>query len=537
VTRGLSEKPMPGLNMSTNRRLPFQETALAAPEHRTFLTATGITKGFPGVVALKDINLDVQVSEIHAIVGENGAGKSTLIKILSGVYQPDRGELQVRGEHVTIPDPMAATRLGIATVPQESQLVPYLSVAENVFLGRLPKKRSRRVDVAERDRRAAELLRVLGCQLNVRAAVDGLSAAHAQMVTIARALAVEAKLLILDEPTASLSPNESAALFEVMQRLRSQGVSIIYISHRLDEVFKLADRITVLRDGRVIDTRPTAEANMGQVVTMMVGRPQDELFVRSSRPDLGDEVLSVRKVSVGTVVRDVSLTVRRGEVVGLFGLVGSGRTELVRAIIGADSRTGGEIVMDGRTIRRSTVRRSVRAGMGLAPENRKRDGLIQLLSVRDNIMLSANALTGNPIYRPKRVRSTAQRFVERLGIKVARIDGPVGVLSGGNQQRVVIAKLLAAAPGVLILDEPTQGVDVGAKAEIYRLISDLLDNGLGVLLVSSDLPEVLGISDRVLVMREGEIVAHLSGAEATEDSVGRAAIGLAATPQQAGEAT
>jgi ribose transport system ATP-binding protein len=489
-----------------------------------------IHKSFPGVHALDDVSLDIQQGEIHAIVGENGAGKSTLIKILSGIYRPDAGAVLVDGSPVTIASPHAATKLGISAVQQESQLVPYLSIAENVMLGRQPRRRFFRIDRAQRDRRAREILDRLGVDLDVRAPVEGLSSAHAQMVTIARAISVEARVVILDEPTASLSQREVESLFDVVRQLRRDHISVIYISHRLEEVFELADRVSVLRDGRLIATSNVDGTTIDDVVVMMIGRAPKDLFVRARRSAPGAPVLEVRDARVGNVVRGVSLQVRAGELVGLYGIVGSGRTELVRAIFGADRLSAGEIKLDGRPVQRSTPRRSVRAGLGLAPENRKRDGLVLDLSVRDNIALARIGMPDPFLYRPKAVRRLAYQFVQTLGIRVANVDRPAAELSGGNQQRVVIAKWLTLRPRVLILDEPTQGIDIGAKAEIYRIISDLLNDGVAVLMVSSDLPEVVRMADRVLVMRRGQLVDEFAQDFATEDAVGRSALGASGSP-------
>ena len=491
------------------------------------LSVSGLHKSFPGVHALDDVSLEILPGEVHAIVGENGAGKSTLIKILSGVYTPDAGSVAVDGHQVAVANPHVATQLGITAVHQDSQLVPYLSVAENVFLGHQPG--GVRVDFRERDHRARQVLNELDASLDVLAPVEGLSAAQAQMVAIARAMSVQARTFIFDEPTASLSPREADALFRVIHRLRQRGISIIYISHRLEEVFAFADRLTVLRDGRRIATRSITETTIDDVVSMMIGRSPQELFVRGERPEPGAPVLSVRDLSVGQAVRNVSLEVRAGELVGLFGLVGSGRTELVRAIFGADPVTAGQVWVGDRLLSRANPRSSMKAGLGLAPEDRKRDGLILDMAVRDNIALGRISLANEVLYRPTSMRRFAQDLVQRLGIKVADVDGPVRVLSGGNQQRVVIAKWLSLKPRVLILDEPTQGIDVGAKAEIYRILSDLLSDGIAVLMVSSDLQEIVQIADRILIMRRGEIVGEFSHTDATEDSVGRTALGAERT--------
>jgi rhamnose transport system ATP-binding protein len=489
------------------------------------LDVKGIDKSFPGVHALREVSFDVLPGEVHALVGENGAGKSTLIKILSGVYKPDAGEIHVDGEVVTIPDPHAAATLGVSAVQQERHLVPLLSVAENMFLGREPRRGGLAIDFRERDRQAARILGHLGEGIDVRRPVERLSTAQRQMLAIGRAVSSEARVVIFDEPTASLSRRETESLFQAIRGLAEQGIAIIYVSHRLEEIFEIAGRVTVLRDGEVVGTRSTGDVTADEVIAMMIGRPPSDLFVRGDRPTPGAPLLEVRDLSLSELVKDVSLVVRAGELVVLAGLVGSGRTELVRGIFGADRIVAGTILFEGREIKAGSPRGSVRLGVGLAPEDRKGQGLVLPMSVKENIGLARTATKLLRWYDPRRIARLAARFVEALQIKVASIDRPVRLLSGGNQQRVVIAKWLATDPRILILDEPTQGIDVGAKGEIYRLISELLGKGLGILMVSSDLPEVVAVADRILVMRRGRIVAEFDHAQATEELVARAALG------------
>jgi len=494
------------------------------------LRVTDVSKYFPGVQALKAVSLEFGVGEVHALVGENGAGKSTLIKILSGVYQPDSGSVELDGRVVTIPNPHAANSLGIETVPQEIHLVPLLSVAENIFLGRQPRRRVL-IDEARRNKEARRILDDLEVQIDPEMPAGGLSAAKRQMVSIARALSTDARVIIFDEPTASLSQPEATVLFATIRRLKRRGMSVIYISHRLQEIFEIADRVTVLRDSAVIDTLDVEGANVDQIIAMMIGRERSQLFVRSEFTQPGDTVLKVEGLSVGAFVRDVSFEVRAGELLTLAGLVGSGRTEVVRAIYGADRIESGRIDFLGRPVKIRSPTDSLGLGIGLAPEDRRKDGLVLPMSVRENIVLAAINSPKNPLARPwysiRRVREVAARFVQILHIKLARLDQPARALSGGNQQKVVIAKWMATDSRLLILDEPTQGVDVGAKAEIYKLIGEFLRNGMAILMVSSDLSEVVAVSDRVLVMHRGRIVAEFDRQGISEEGVARAAVGQA----------
>jgi ribose transport system ATP-binding protein len=489
------------------------------------LEASAVNKSFPGVRALDGVDFALRSGEVHALVGENGAGKSTLIKILCGIYHPDSGEIRVDGETVTIASAQDAQRLGIAPVHQEIHLVPLLSVAENIFLGRQPLRSRGWIDRGGMERQAAETLQSLGIRVDVRALVTDLSVAQRQMVSIARALTSHARVIILDEPTASLSERETTILFEIIRLLKERGVAIIYISHRLEEIFAIADRVTVMRDGRVIGTKPVADTRLDQIIAMMVGRQMSELFRKEEVP-IGSPVLEVDHLTVEGILRDISFTLHRGEILGLAGLVGAGRSELARAIFGADRYDGGNVLLEGRPLRARHPRQAVTRGVGLAPEDRKQQGLIMGLPVAQNITL-AN------LFRRQRLgffslsaeRKTAETYVRRLGIRTPDVDRQVAFLSGGNQQRVVIARWLETRPKVLILDEPTQGVDVGAKAEIHGLMVELARAGVGILLISSDLPEVLQMSDRVLVMHEGRITGRFSREQATQEMVMRSATG------------
>jgi ABC-type sugar transport system ATPase subunit len=489
------------------------------------IEASAISKSFPGVRALDAVDFTLRAGEVHALVGENGAGKSTLIKIFSGVYQPDSGEIRVDGQPVAIGSAQESQALGIVPVHQEIHLVPLLSVAENIFLGRQPLRGRGFIDHAGMERQAAEILEGLGIRVDVRALVTDLSVARRQMVSIARALSSNARVIILDEPTASLSERETQILFEIIRRLKERGVAVIYISHRLEEIFAIADRVTVMRDGRIVGTQPVTETRLEQIIAMMVGREMSELFRKEEVP-IGAPVLQVDDLCVAGVLRDVSFTLHQGEILGLAGLVGAGRSELARAIFGADRYDRGNVLLEGRPLRARHPRDAVARGVGLAPEDRKQQGLIMGLPVAQNITL-ANLFRRQRLgfFSLRAEKQTAETYVKRLGIRTPDVERQVAFLSGGNQQRVVIARWLETRPKVLILDEPTQGVDVGAKAEIHGLMVELARAGVGILLISSDLPEVLQMSDRVLVMHEGRITGRFSRQEATQEMVMRSATG------------
>ena len=494
------------------------------------LAALRIHKRFPGVQALDDVSLDVSPGEVLALVGENGAGKSTLMKILAGAIHPDEGTIRVDGQAVTLSGPGHAQNLGMGIIYQELSLVDALSVGEIVFLGDLPRRpRMRwRTDWPELWRRTAVLLDRVGARVRPQTPVRNLSVAQKQMVEIARALAKNARVLILDEPTSSLTVQETATLFGIINGLRARGVGIIYISHRLEEVFAIAQRVTVLRDGRLVGTLPIVEATHEGLVRMMVGRDLSHLFVQA-RSASGPVRLEVRGVRRAGVLDDVSFSLRPGEIVGLSGLVGSGRTELARCIFGADPRDAGEFLVDGRAVAIRSPRDAVRLGIGLVPEDRKLQALILGMAVRENISLPVLDRLGAAGFPSRaRERTLVGGFIGNLRIRTPTMEQRVGALSGGNQQKVVIARWLATNPKMLILDEPTRGIDVGAKAEVHALIARLAEQGVAILMISSELPEILGMSHRVLVMRQGRIVADIPRAEATEERIMAAATGQAA---------
>jgi ribose transport system ATP-binding protein len=484
-----------------------------------------ISKEFPGVKALDDVSFEIRTGEVHMLVGENGAGKSTLMKILCGTDRADQGSFFHNGRPITINDAAAARAFGIAVIFQEFTLVPYLDIAQNIFLGReIPGRLPGLIDRRRIHAEAKRVLDMIGFNVDPRKLVHGLGIAQQQMVEIAKALSQDARILVMDEPTAALSDRETELLFAMIARLKKNGVAIIYISHRLSEVFALGDRITVLRDGRKIASLLPTETTPDQLVTLMVGRPVDTTYTRASRPTPGEVALEVKNLSGASGFIDVNLTVRAGEIVGLSGLVGSGRTEVARAIFGADRVTSGEIRLFGERIDGSTED-SVRRGMALIPENRKAQGLAIARSVGDNIVLvGLRKLFPSGFFIPKRAMAAARAIIAKLRIATPSPRRPVATLSGGNQQKVVIGKWLNAAAQFYIFDEPTRGIDVGAKAEIFRLLDGLVHEGAAILMISSEQIEIVHICDRAYVMRSGRIAGELAHHELTEENIVRLGI-------------
>ena len=476
----------------------------------------GITKRFPGVLAVDAVDLAVEPGEVHVVAGENGAGKSTLMKLLSQVERPDAGTILVEGRKIDIRGPRHAQALGIAMVHQEFALAPHLSVAENLFLGREPGGAgfvSRRAELRD----AGALLQRVGLRVDPRRLVGTLTVAQQQLVEIAKALAIEARIVILDEPTATLTEREIEELFGVIRSLTAQGIAVLYISHRLDEIFRISDRVTVMRDGRVVATTPTAELDEGALVRQMVGRDIANLY---PKPDAtpGDVVLRVEGVSRAGVLHDCSFTVRAGEIVGFAGLVGAGRTELARAVFGADRIDAGTIELDGRRVRVRSPQAAIELGIGYLSEDRRRDGLALQLGVDQNITL-ARLPTRRGLIDLRGERQVALRRREQLSIRTPSIRRRVATLSGGNQQKVVVAKWLETRARVLFFDEPARGVDVGAKAELFALIGELARDGRAIVLISSYLPELLNLCDRIVVMREGRVAGELDRREFGEERV------------------
>jgi L-arabinose transport system ATP-binding protein len=478
-----------------------------------------VSKSFAGVHALRGVSLDVRAGEVLALMGENGAGKSTLLRVLSGEHAADSGSLLLDGRPLRLSGPREAQRAGLRVIPQEPEIVPHVSVMENVYLGALP-RRGRLVDRKALAARMRADLAEYGFtgSLDPEALGSQLSAAQRQLVEILRALASKVRVIAFDEPTSSLSDNEVEALFSLIRRLRDDGVAVVYVSHRMAEIFRIADRVAVLRDGQYVGERAVAETDEADLVRMMVGRDLTDMFVRESRTP-GEVVLEVAGLSNDNI-HDVSLQVRAGEVVGIGGLVGAGRSELAQAIVGADPLTAGTVTVDGRRLRMHGPRDALRAGIGFAPEERKEQALLLQRSVRDNISLAIlDRLTRWRIVRRREERKLAENYTRQLSIRTPSIEQLSGNLSGGNQQKVVLARWLARRPKALILDEPTRGVDVGAKAEIYSIISELAAQGVAMLVISSEMPELLGLSDRVVVMRDGRVSGELSREEATEERV------------------
>ncbi len=498
-------------------------TSSPAEPGKVLLEMKGIGKSFPGVKALEGVSLTVREGQVHALLGENGAGKSTLIKILSGAYTRDEGEILFEGKPVSIRGPEDAQALGISTIYQEFNLAKDLTVAENIFLGHLP-TRGLRVDWESARRRSREILDRLGATIGVDAVVSSLSVAEQQLVEISKALNRKTRILIMDEPSAVLGEGDLERLFQVVRSLQAQGIGIVYISHRMREIFELADEVTVLKDGRYVATRPVAEVSMDELVRLMIGRDLKDVYPKR-RPQLGEVLLEVKDLRRSRLVHDVSFQLRAGEIVGFAGITGSGRTEVVRAIFGADPCSG-ELRVAGAPYRPRSPTEAIRRGIALVNEDRKAHGLFLKLDVTVNTTVSAlGALCRLGVIRRRRERALVQKMIQDLRIKTPGAGFIVLNMSGGNQQKVILARWLSVETKILIMDEPTRGIDVGSKAEIYQLMDELTKRGVGILMISSELPEVQGMSDRVLVMREGTIVGELARAEATEEAIMRYAVG------------
>jgi ribose transport system ATP-binding protein len=484
-----------------------------------------ISKAFPGVQALKDVSLAAYGSEVHMLVGQNGAGKSTLIKILCGAHRPDQGEFLVHGKPAQIESTRDARRLGVAVIFQEFSLVPYLDLAQNIFLGReFPGRIPGTIDRVRLHAEARRILDLLGLDADTRTKAHRLGVAQQQMVEIAKALSQDARVLVMDEPTAAISDREIERLFEIIHKLRGEGIAIIYISHRMREVFEIGDRITVLRDGANVASLRPSETTMDELVRLMVGREVDMTYRTRFCERPGEAVLDVKNLDTKSGVRGASLTVRAGEIVGLAGLVGAGRTELARAIFGADATTRGEVFLRGKALRGGPSE-AVMKGMGLVPENRKTEGLALLRSVHDNLLAAGlRQLFPRGWYTFTKARRAVESLIQRLRVVTPSARRPARFLSGGNQQKVVIGKWLNAGSRVFIFDEPTRGIDVGAKAEIYKLMETLVADGAAVLVISSELPELIAVCDRAYVLRNKSIVGELRRGELTEENILRMAM-------------
>jgi rhamnose transport system ATP-binding protein len=501
------------------------------------LALQDVSKSFGAVAALRGAQLELRAGEAHALVGENGAGKSTLVKILAGVHGPDGGRVLLDGQPLVLDGPAAARAAGIAVIYQEPTLFPDLSVAENIFMGRQPLAGGRRIDRKALTERCRALFERLGVHMDPDRPARGLSIADQQMVEIAKALSFDARVLVMDEPTAALSGVEVERLFAVARALRDQGAAVLFISHRFDEVFDLCDRITVMRDGQWVSTDRTADLTVDQVVRRMVGRDVADLFPKQEVA-AGDVVLEVRGLTRRGVFSDISFDVRAGEIVALAGLVGAGRSEVMRAVFGVDGYDAGSVRVHGRELKGGSPAAAMAAGIALVPEDRRQQGLVMELSVERNATLTRRwELARAGLLSARRERATAAEWTTKLQVKAGKLSDPVSTLSGGNQQKVVLAKWLSTEPTVLVVDEPTRGIDVGTKSEVHRLLSQLAADGLAVVMISSELPEVLGMADRVLVMHEGRLVDDIPRARADEDGVMLAATGQTARAAELGVAS
>ncbi|WP_439150377.1 sugar ABC transporter ATP-binding protein [Sulfitobacter sp.] len=497
------------------------------------LRLEGIVKTFPGVRALDGVSFSVMPGEVHALMGENGAGKSTLMKVLGGIYQPEEGQIIVEEVPTVMTSPLQAKSKGIVFIHQELSLAEELTVAENIYLGELPRRSFGRVDWATLYAQTDAILEKLKVGFNAKTIVGDLSIANQQMVEIARALTVDAKAVIFDEPTASLTDAEKVVLFDVISDLQSQGVGIIYISHRMEEIFKITDRISVLRDGSYRGTLETGATSEEEVTQLMIGRALD-LSRNETHHQLGDVALEVRSLSCGNLFTDVSFEVRRGEVLGFYGLVGAGRTEIVETLFGLRDPSGGTILLDGEEVRVSSPADAISKGISLVPEDRKGQGLVLGMNCRDNMTLpQVGDLSSGPFVAPRAETEIFDKYKEALDIRTPGWKQTVGNLSGGNQQKIVIGKWLSMHPKVLIVDEPTRGIDVGSKSEIHNLIRDLAAQGYAVIVVSSEMPEVLHVSDRIVAMFSGKVMRTFTSEEVTEESLIQAISGITATDKVA----
>ena len=483
------------------------------------LKMQGIHKHFPGVHALDNVSFDVEAGSVHALVGENGAGKSTLMKLISGSLVPDEGSIEVFGEAVRFRSPAEAQHHGISMIHQELTVVPERSVASNIFLGREPRALGGLfIDYRALNTQAKALLDRLDVRVDPTVPISELSIAQQQMVEVAKALSYNARVIIMDEPTSSLTERETATLFRIIRDLRADGITVIYISHRLEEIFEISDRVTVLRDGRTIRTDVTADLDEDTIVSSMVGRTIDTIFPKRE-VEIGETILHVDGLS-GNGFRDVSFSLRKGEILGISGLVGAGRSEMVRGLMGIDPVDGGSIDLFGQPVTTPRVAGMMRRGFAFVPEDRKEEALFLGMSVRDNLVVSLlSRLFRSGLIQYGRLGEVTAQYIDKLRIQTPSQGQLIRNLSGGNQQKVMIARCLALKPSVLILDEPTRGIDVGAKAEIHTIIGDLAAQGVGIIMISSELPEILGVSDRIVVMKEGRVAAQLDRTEATQDLI------------------
>ena len=488
-----------------------------------FLEMKGITKQFPGVLALNQVDLSIYPGRVLALVGENGAGKSTLMKVLSGVHRRDAGEILIEGKSVEITSPLASRQMGISIIYQELSVLNNMDVAENIFVGR-EKKKNGFVDKKRQHEEARALLERVGLNIDTHTMTRRLSTAQKQMVEVAKALSYNSRLIIMDEPTSSLTDKETAMLMDIIRKLRDEGVAIVFISHRMNEIFEISDEIAVMRDGEMVQHMITGEVDEQQVIAAMVGRDVNDIFQKEEAP-IGDVVLEVKNLSTRSFLKDISFNVRAGEIVGFAGLVGAGRSEVMRALFAVDPRESGEIFVNGKPVEIKSTVDALNAGLGFVPEDRKEQGLILKQTVRANASLAAlDSVANGWFIDQKREKALSDEYVSKLKVKTPSIEQKVMNLSGGNQQKVVIAKWMATHPKVLILDEPTRGIDVGAKKEIHLLMSELAKQGVAIIMISSELPEVLGMADRIYVMHDGRIKGEIDRANASQESIMKLAI-------------
>lgn len=492
----------------------------AVPNAEYLLSAEGVRKEFPGVVALDDVEFKLKRGTVHALMGENGAGKSTLMKILAGIYHPDQGEVKLRGAGIRLKSPLDALENGIAMIHQELNLMPFMTVAENIWIRREPKNRFGFVDHGEMHRMTAKLFERLKIDLDPEIEVRHLSVANRQMVEIAKAVSYESDVLIMDEPTSALTEREVAHLFEIIRDLRSQGIGIVYITHKMNELFEIADEFSVFRDGKYIGTHLSNEVTRDDIIRMMVGREITQMFPKEEVP-IGDVVLSVKNLTLDGVFRDVSFDVRAGEILGVAGLVGSGRSNVAETLFGVTPASSGTIAIDGKEVVIDSANKAIRHRMAFLTEDRKDTGCLLILDILENMQIAVlqDKFVKGGFVSEREVTAACEEMSRKLRVKTPNLQERVENLSGGNQQKVLIGRWLLTNPRILILDEPTRGIDVGAKAEIHRLVTELARNGVAVIMISSEMPEVLGMSDRIMVMHEGRVTGFLDRAEATQIKV------------------
>ncbi|MGY5809464.1 sugar ABC transporter ATP-binding protein [Rhizobium sp. LEGMi198b] len=492
----------------------------AVPNAAYLLSAEGIRKEFPGVLALDDVSFRLKRGTVHALMGENGAGKSTLMKILAGIYIPDQGEVRLKGVEIRLKSPLDALENGIAMIHQELNLMPFMTVAENIWIRREPKNRLGFVDHAEMNRKTDELFRRLNITIDPEIQVRELSVANRQMVEIAKAVSYNSDVLIMDEPTSALTEREVAHLFEIIRDLRAQGIGIVYITHKMNELFEIADEFSVFRDGKYIGTHTSTDVTRDDIIRMMVGREITQMFPKEEVP-IGDTVLSVKGLTLNGVFSDVSFDVKAGEILGVAGLVGSGRSNVAEALFGVTPASSGTVELFGKKVDISSPAAAIRHGMAFLTEDRKDTGCLLILSVLENMQVAVlhDKFVRAGFVQEGAMEATCEEMARKLRIKTPNLDERIENLSGGNQQKALIGRWLLTNPRILILDEPTRGIDVGAKAEIHRLVTEMARNGVAVIMISSEMPEVLGMSDRIMVMHEGRVTGFLDRAEATQVKV------------------